>query len=200
MSTLQNSDQNSMVNALKKGNEKAYRMLYDQYYDMLCALAYQYVKDDFIAESIVGDVVFNIWEHRKTLEIHTSLKAYLIKSVRNRCINYLEHLKVKRQSEQILEQQHSKQQKEYFSDIDYPLAKIITMEMEESLAKAITALPDECREVFRLCRMEELSYAEVSAQLHISVNTVKYHMKNALAQLREQFKDYLPILAILFYI
>ena len=142
----------------------------------------------------VGDVVFNIWEHRKTLEIHTSLKAYLIKSVRNRCINYLEHLKVKRQSEQILEQQHSKQQKEYFSDIDYPLAKIITMEMEESLAKAITALPDECREVFRLCRMEELSYAEVSAQLHISVNTVKYHMKNALAQLREQFKDYLSIL------
>ena len=200
MSTLQNSDQNSMVNALKKGNEKAYRMLYDQYYDMLCALAYQYVKDDFIAESIVGDVVFNIWEHRKTLEIHTSLKAYLIKSVRNRCINYLEHLKVKRQSEQILEQQHSKQQKEYFSDIDYPLAKIITMEMEESLAKAITALPDECREVFRLCRIEELSYAEVSEQLHISVNTVKYHMKNALAQLREQFKDYLPILAILFYI
>ena len=188
-----------MVNALKSGNEKAYRMLYDQYYDMLCTLAYQYVKDDFIAESIVGDVIFNIWEHRKTLDIRTSLKAYLIKSVRNRCINYLEHLKVKRQSEQILEQQHSKQQKEYLSDIDYPLAKLITLEMEESFAKAIAALPDECREVFRLCRMEELSYAEVSEQLHISVNTVKYHMKNALAQLREQFKDYLPILAVLFY-
>ena len=194
-----NSGQDNMIDALKSGNEKAYRMLYDQYYDMLCALAYQYVKDDFIAESIVGDVIFNIWEHRKTLEILTSLKAYLVKSIRNRCINYLEHLKVKRQSEQILEQLHSKQQKEYFSDIDYPLAKIISMEMEESLAKAIAALPDECREVFRLCRMEELSYAEVSAQLHISVNTVKYHMKNALAQLREQFKDYLPILAILFF-
>ena len=189
-------DTNNMVNALKNGNEKAYRMLYDQYYDMMCALAYQYVKDEFIAESLVGDIIFYIWENRTKLEIQTSLKAYLVKSVRNRCVNYLEHLKVKRKSEQILHQEQNKQQQDFLSGIDYPLAKLVTQELEESLAQAIENLPAECREVFRLCRIEELTYPEASEQLNISVNTVKYHMKNALAQLREQFKEYLPILII----
>ena len=193
-----NSVPNNLVNALKSGNTKAYRMLYDQYYDMLCILAYQYVKDIFIAESLVGDVIFNIWEHRDALKTDAPLKAYLIKSVQNRCINYLEHLKVQRQSEKIIKQQYDRRQQEYFSDIDYPLARLITMELEELLTKAIADLPAECYEVFRLCRIEELTYPEVAAQLHISVNTVKYHMKNALAKLREQFKDYLPILLAIY--
>ena len=186
-----------LVDALKRNDEKAYRQLYDRYYDQLCMLAYQYVRENFLAESLVGDVIYHIWENRETLQIHTSLKAYLVKAVQNRCINYLEHMKVKRQSEQKLAQQQEERQQDYISDFDYPLAKLIALELEESLNKAIGTLPAECREVFCLSRIEELSYSEISERLGISVNTVKYHMKNALTQLREQFKDYLLILLIL---
>jgi len=182
---------NSLADALKRGEEKAYRQLYDLYYEQLCILAYQYVRERFLAESLVGDVIFHIWEHRGTLQIHISLKAYLVKAVQNRCIDYLEHLRVKRQAEQKLAQQHEERQQDYISDFDYPLARLYALELEESLAKAINALPAERREVFRLSRMEELTYPEISQQLGISVNTVKYHIKNALTQFREQFKEYL---------
>jgi len=185
-----------LLEALKKGDEKAWRQLYDLYYNRLCTLAYQFVRDKFLAESLVGDVIFYIWENRTTLQINVSLNAYLVKAVQNRCINHLEHLRVKWLSEQKMAQQQKERQQDYISDFDYPLARLIAMDLDESLTKAVDSLPAECREVFRLSRMEELSYPEISGQLGISVNTVKYHIKNALVQLREHLKDYLLILIL----
>ena len=180
----------SLADALKRGEEQAYRQLYDRYYSLLCLLACQYVRDHFLAESLVGDVICHIWENRKTLQIHTSLNAYLVRAVQNKCANYLEHLRVRRQAEQELTKQFAERQQDYISDYDYPLAKLMVLELEKSLVKAVESLPAECREVFRLSRMEERSYSEIAEQLGISVNTVKYHMKNALSQLREKLKDH----------
>ena len=180
-----------LIDALKKGEEKAYSQLYEQYYDYMCLLACQFVKDRFEAESLVGDVIYHIWEYRETIQIHTSLKAYLVQSVKNRCINYLEHLRVKQQAEQLLAEQLMEQQQDTMSDYDYPLTRLYAMELDELITKSVEALPAECHEVFRLSRKEELSYPEIAERLGISVNTVKYHIKNALARLREQLKDYL---------
>jgi RNA polymerase sigma-70 factor (ECF subfamily) len=187
-----------MIDALKKGDEKAYRVLYDEYYDMLCTLAYHYVKDAFLAESLVGDVIYNLWKNRDTLQIHTSLKAYMVKSVQNKCVNFLEHQKVVQQSEKKLIQQHADRQQNYFSDMDYPLTPLIVSELEEQLARSLDTLQPECRKVFQMSRTEELTYAEIAEKLNISIDTVKYHMKNALVQLREQLKNYLPVLTICF--
>jgi RNA polymerase sigma-70 factor (ECF subfamily) len=129
-----------IFNALKRGDKKAYRQLHDRYYDQLCLLAYQYVRESFLAESLVGDVIYHIWENREPLQIHTSLKTYLVKAAQNRCINHLEHLRVKRKPAQ----QQEERQQDYISDFDYPLAKLIALELEESLTKAIVA-----------CRMPE---------------------------------------------
>jgi RNA polymerase sigma-70 factor (ECF subfamily) len=47
-----------IVEQLKKGNERAYKFLYEQHYQILCHVAAQYVKDDFLAETIVGDLLY----------------------------------------------------------------------------------------------------------------------------------------------
>ena len=46
-----------LVQQLKNGVDAAYKYLYDQHYQILCHVAAQYVKDDFLAETIVGDVI-----------------------------------------------------------------------------------------------------------------------------------------------
>jgi RNA polymerase sigma-70 factor (ECF subfamily) len=81
----------------------------------------------------------------------------------------------------------------YDEAFGHPLAQLITSELEDALGKAVEALPPECREVFRLSRVEELTYEEIAERLHISVNTVKYHIKHALLSLRTQFKKYLTV-------
>lgn len=74
---------------MKTGNEDAYQYIYDRHYAMLCHIVNGYVKDQFLAETIVGDTIFHLWEIRETLEISVSLRSYLSRAVRNRCINYL---------------------------------------------------------------------------------------------------------------
>lgn len=78
-----------IVEQLKKGNERAYKFLYEQHYQILCHVAAQYVKDDFLAETIVGDVIFHLWEIRESLEINNNLRSYLLQSVKHRCMDYL---------------------------------------------------------------------------------------------------------------
>ena len=78
-----------LIERLKQGDERAYSELYDQHYVFLCYVANSYVKDHFTAETIVGDMIFHLWEIRETLVISTSLRSYLSRAIRNRCINYL---------------------------------------------------------------------------------------------------------------
>ena len=69
-------------------------------------------------------------------------------------------------------------------------------ELERRIAAAMKALPEKCRLVFQLSRFEELRYAEIAEQLNISIKTVENHMGKALRIMREQLKDYLPLVLL----
>lgn len=186
-----------IVQQLKEGRERAYKFLYDQHYQILCHVAAQYVRDDFLAETIVGDVIFHLWEVRETLEITTSLRSYLMTSVRNRCLDYL-----KSQYNQKEESMSSPGLQDfpvlnYIKGDDYPLGRLLEQELEGEIIKAIDRLPEECRRVFHLSRFEEEKYEEIARELDISVNTVKYHIKRALALLHEDLGKYLAAAILL---
>ena len=70
-----------IVEQLKTGNEDAYQYIYDRHYALLCHVANGYVKDHFLAETIVGDTIFHLWEIRETLEISVSIRSYLLRVV-----------------------------------------------------------------------------------------------------------------------
>ena len=62
-----------IVEQLKNGNEDAYKYIYDYHYVLLCHVANQYLNDNFLSETIVGDVIFHLWEIRETLNITISI-------------------------------------------------------------------------------------------------------------------------------
>ena len=47
-----------------------------------------------------------------------------------------------------------------------------------------------------MSRFENKKSREIAEELGISVNTVKYHLKNAIKTLRERLKDHLPAVVI----
>jgi RNA polymerase sigma-70 factor (ECF subfamily) len=182
-----------LVQQLKNGVDAAYKYLYDQHYQILCHMAAQYVKDDFLAETIVGDVIFHLWEVRETIEINTSVRSYLMTCVRNRCIDYLKSQYHKREVAHSDTGLRDFPVLQYVKDDDYPLGKLLEKELEDEIMNAINRLPDECRRVFNMSRFENRKYEEIAQELKISVNTVKYHIKHALALLHEDLGKYLTM-------
>jgi RNA polymerase sigma-70 factor (ECF subfamily) len=182
-----------IIDQLKEGNDSAYRYLFDRYYARLCRVANLYVNDTATAENIVGDLIFYLWESRASLDIHTSLRAYLFASVRNRCLNHLRCVNAFREVH--MAEPADKMLIDNLSSTDSsPLGSIIEKELDANISAAIESLPDECRTVFSLSRYELLTYEEIAARLNISVNTVRYHIKNALSTLRVRLQEYLSIL------
>ncbi len=184
---------------LKNGDELAYRYLYDQYYSKLCRVANFYVKETFISENLVGDLIFALWENRENLDTIESLNSYLFTSIRNRCFNYLKQAHVQR------EISFSKVQENQLiyslnSENDLPVGILIEKELEDKIELSINHLPQQTKKVFQLKRTEELSYEEISSQLNISVNTVKYHMKSALNILRVELATYLVSVLLAFFV
>ena len=189
-----------IVEQLKTGNEDAYQYIYDRHYALLCHVANGYVKDQFLAETIVGDTIFHLWEIRETLEISVPIRSYLLRAVRNRCINYLnsEWKSPQRLRFHLLHARcQTTDDKMTISD-SHPLGTLLERELEEEIYKAIDKLPNECRRVFDKSRFEGKSYEEISQELGISVNTVKYHIKNALASLQTNLSKYLITLLLFF--
>lgn len=68
-----------------------------------------------------------------------------------------------------------------------------TDDIENILNNAVNSLPEKCREVFILSRMEGLKYREIADRLNISTKTVENQMNTALKKLRIELKEYLPL-------
>lgn len=79
---------------------------------------------------------------------------------------------------------------------DSPYGTLLSKELEEKVIQAIEELPAECRQVFIKSRMENKKNKEIADELGISVNTVKYHLKNTLKILREKLEHYLIALSL----
>ena len=187
-----------ILERLKQGDEKAFKHIFDRHYLLLCRFANQIINDAALAEEIVDDAIFYLWEHRSDIEITHTIRAYLMKSVRNRCLNELKSLT--RRTEYSFSTYISEENLEFldtlFMDENHPLGTLIEHELEDELMRCIDLLPNECRKVFMKSRFEQKKYEEIAQELNISVNTVKYHIKNALAYLNAQLADYLKLVLI----
>lgn len=187
-----------LIKKLRKGDERAFRLLYNRHYVLLCRFANQLLNNAALAEEVVDDVIFYLWEHRQEVEIRYSIRAYLMRAVRNRCLNELQ-LQSHREELHIssfLSPESMDFLDSLFVDNKQPLGMLLEQELEEELKRSIDELPLECRKVFYKSRFEQKKYEEIATELGISVNTVKYHIKNALAFLQRRLGSYLKLLIV----
>jgi len=176
------SEEFKLFERLKNGDEKAFEILFHKYYSYLCSFASKIISDDPAAEEIVQDFFVKIWEKRNQLKIETSLKNYLFRSVKNLCINYIQHNKIKsRYAQNVI----SNQENHYSDDDSFP-----EIELFEKIEESINSLPEKRKEIFRLSRQDGLKYHEIADKLNISVKTVETQISLALKTLRDKLKNY----------
>ncbi len=184
-----------IIRNINTGNEDAFEFVFLTLYNELCVYACSILKDRDSAEEIVQEVFLKLWENRLELSIKLSIKAYLYKAVHNRCLNFIDHLQVEKR----YAAESAIKRSDFVSPVsfDYPIANILIQELDEKINQSILDLPKQCREVFLLIRHEDLSYIEAAEKLGVSVNTIKTQLQRALSRLRENLKNYLPLLIIL---
>ncbi len=169
---------------ISRGDVKSFELLYHKYYRRLCLYAYSLVSDDYLAEDIVQDLFVNLWQKKNTIQISGSLKGYLFRSVHNESINALKKKLSKKNSVNNTIQQEQWSGLENIINYNaYILERMEADETEKKINKAIKLLPKQCREVFQLSRIDNLSNSEISQKLNISPHTVRGQLHNAIQKI-----------------
>jgi RNA polymerase sigma-70 factor (ECF subfamily) len=159
--------------------------LFRSLFKPLCGFAMKFTGDLDAAKNLVHEVFIQVWEKFDSLSADTNYKSYCYTAVRNKCLNYIRDKKKFVMLENVAEHK--------FAEIDSSLE---TSELQTKIETAIASLPEKCRMVFELNRMEGLRYAEIAAKMNISVKTVEAQMSKALAVMKEHLTEFLTIVFI----
>lgn len=160
-------------------NETSIEQWYNTYYSILCVYANKFLKDLDLSRELVQDVFVKLYDKKEALSIHTSAKSHLYQSVKNACLN-----SIKQKQTHAL---HHENIKYLNGDFSYETDELYGQsELEYELHKAIEELPEKCRDIFKMNRMEGLSNQEIADYLNISKRTVETQISKALKTLRNQ--------------
>jgi len=180
----------ALWNAVSRGEEAAFRHIFDTYYQSLVTFAFRYLRDLDTSRNVVQDVFVMLYDKREEINIHTSLKAHLYQSVRNRALNALKREKMQREHHSRMEEKSEQIEKEDYGELS---------ELEGRIAVVVEDLPDQCKKIFRMSRQNGISNSEIAGQLAISKRTVETQISKALKRIREDLvkHGYLPVLFLL---
>lgn len=169
----------------EKGDELAFRELFDYYAHGLMRFSYSILSNKEMAEETVSDVFMKIWMHRAKISKIENFKAYLFTSTRNVALNYLD--KDKREKAVSLEDIHVKLN---VNDI-CPETELINKELRDAISKAIDNLPERCKLIYSLAKIEKLKYKEIAQILNISVKTIDHQLSIAVKKIGEEIRLHL---------
>jgi len=179
-----------LLDSLKKGDERAYKHIYNLYYANLVVYCYNLTKDQDRAEDIVQQTLVQIWIKRDTLDIRSSLKNYLYRSVYNTFLK--EYRKLKKEEVALLELKNSVL-------IDFVERDETVLEERMKLLEfAIDQLPKKNKEVFLLSKKSGYKHKEIAAQLDISEKAVEKHISRATQSIKKWLKDKKNSLVLIF--
>ncbi len=192
MSELLSSYERILLEKLKDDDQSAFSILFTRYYQDLVRFSYGFTRDSDASEEIVQEVFLKLWENRNSLLIHNSLKSFLLKSVQNRSIDNLRHSRITSKYASIV--------------LEHPILSgndtenyILHSELQANFELAMAKIPAQYAEAFRMSRIETLNYQEIAEALGVSVRTVEVRISKALNLLREELKDYLILILMLFH-
>lgn len=188
-----------LFDMVKTGDQKALELLFSIYFARLNDFARNVVKDDVISQDIVQEVFVKVWEKREAIE-SINLEGFLFRLVRNRCIDYIKHLKVvqNRMNEIRLDSKYEELYRiDFVGDEPYVM---IEQELSQKIEKTIQSLPERCREVFILSRLDGLKNREIAEKLNINIKNVERHLARAMQSFRENFPDEIPLALIVLVI
>jgi len=164
-----------LLTLFKEGNQKAFRTLFEQYWEPMFVKANSILRDREVAQDIVQEIWINIWNQREKLEV-TYFEPYIFRSVSYGCFKYLRDNKFKTSHLKIIDTFPVSS-----SDVENQYNLEATQKV---IDKSLEELSPRCQEIFTLSRIEDATNEEIALKLGISKRSVENQVSLALRVIR----------------
>ena len=178
-----------------------FEQFYITWYSRAKYFAREYVHSESDAENIIQDVFLHLYERRDLMDAYTNLTAYLFTSIKNRCLDYLRKWVLEQETAQGVQDEFEMELRMKYDSLEIFNTQFSDeTDIGELLDNALQKLPERCRNIFIMNKLEGKKQKEIAEELNLSINTVESQMRIACKKLREELKDCLPLFIFLFAI
>ena len=168
-------DDKTLLSQVAQSDQPSFTRLVDQYWNDVYSHALAYTKSSPRAQEITQDVFLRIWRTRERLLEVENFRNYLFILSRNHIVSAMRKKLEETEAIDPLETAES--------DLN-PDEQLQYKEIYAAIHETIEKLPPARRAVFKMSRLEGLTYEEIASRMNISRNTVKDHIVQALIFLR----------------
>jgi RNA polymerase sigma-70 factor (ECF subfamily) len=176
---------------MTNSNTKAFEILYERYVGVLYQFIQKRIDSKEDSKEIVQNVFEWLWMNRQKVVITDSLQGYLFGAAKNQALNYIRTRKIQNRYIshflQYITTQHDRSTEEMLDLAD----------LETTIERSISELPEKCQIVFRMSRIEHLSNQYIAERMNISIRTVENYMSQALKHLRINLGETTVVLVLL---
>lgn len=168
-----------LVQRLKEHDLGAYDVIYLKYYKMLCVNAYFFLKNEQESKDLVQNLFLDIWEKKLYRQFHDDLKGYLFQAIKNRCLNQLEKWQTQQKARKGYAGLQEEAGESYLE---------IQSEYGQQLTTALDNMPTQKKTAIQIVYLHGKRYREAAADMGISINSLKTHIRTGLNLLRTEIK------------
>jgi RNA polymerase sigma-70 factor (ECF subfamily) len=178
------NDDKVLFAALKKGNKKAFTLLYEKYWEKLYYVAYQHTQSTEESEDLIHEVFIDLWKKRKKIKIEKTVSSYIFTALKYKIFRLYDKKSVRKKYNDRIKHNGS-------VSLNVTEMELSFNELYNLIEHEIEKLPERCKLIFKIRRMEDYSIEEVAKKLEISSNTVNNQMTKASKILKVKIGEYL---------
>jgi RNA polymerase sigma-70 factor (ECF subfamily) len=179
---------------LVQGNKKAFELMYGFYRPQLYGYVFKMVRSHEVSQEIFQDIFIRIWKQREQIDVDQSFRSYLYTIAQNLVYDYFKKVASDRNKIEAFKLHYAKSSANNIEE------NIGFKEARDHLEDILSMIPEKCRQVYVLCKLEGRSYQEVAKLLNISMATVNNHIVKASSIIKNNWKSDVFYLFLFFFI
>lgn len=178
-SALQKSDA-ELLQSIARRELDAYEALYDRYADMLYSLICRIVQDTAVADEVLQETFWQVWQSAVEYRGSGSTKAWISQIARHRSLDELRRRKARPQKVAVDVETAQRMGERYQSSAAEDAERQLD---RQQVLGALENLPEEQRECLMLAYFEGLSQRQIAETVQAPVGTIKSRIRIGLEKL-----------------